>query len=203
MKLRKVGDEIKIPLDEAVKRHGEAHLAAQVAALRAQVEAGPPEPVSRPAGKKRAPSDRQRARDLISASHTVALEQLQKRVEAFDGVALVVGHLGYAEKERLRLEAQRADLANERELAVLRSQHPAEQWPALYKGEVETADMTARALAYQRDSIKRSALRLVGLEDGDITDAERIADVLMGLGIGDIVVKEIIDANSPTAAQVF
>lgn len=199
MKLRKIGDEIKIPIGAMVAKHGHAGIDVQVRERQAAVEAE----IAKVKDRKTAAAQRKAASEILESAQALAAENLAARVAGFGGLTLVVQHLGYAERERLRLDAQRNLIENERELANLRSEYSAEAWPDLHAGEVETAEATERLIRYQRGAIERSALRLEGADGGNVTDVPAIAGMMLGFGIGDMLIKEIIDANSPSAAQVF
>lgn len=204
MKLRKAGEKIEINIADMVRENGAALVAAQVRdaedrinAEHAAVAAPPNSPAARAAAKAAKDSSA-----MIRNAAIVAEDKIAKSAGRYDGVVLEVEHKGYAERQRIRIEAQRVELANDREIAGLKAEHDAEVWPELHAGKVETPDMLARSLGYMRSTLVDNVRKLSGVEP-ILTDPEAIADVLMGWGLADMTIMRIADANAPTAAQVF
>lgn len=187
MKLRKVGDDIPLKLDEVIKSYGKKRLENEAAVARQMV-----------AGEEQI--------EVINQALEQGLKDLEKKAKPFRGMVLEATHLGWAEAERWRLEAEALDLANAAELRDLKKAHTAAEWPELHEGKVAAPGGSKRMQGYMRSVLEAliSPGGLTGLEG--ITNEEQpdeLADIILGLGLGNVVVPALLDAQRPTAEQVF
>jgi hypothetical protein len=192
MKLRKIGDEIDIELAPLLRESGSKNLQASAA-------------VAKTERLKDAKTKAQikAVNELVTRSLAVALSSLEDKCKELEGAKLIVSHQGYAAREYMRMASERADFENDKELAETRAQYTKEQWPELFGQGFETPGMKDRAVAFMREALSKYAVRLELPGNDQVEGSGEVADLVIGLGLGDVAAQAAIKAQSPTVAQVF
>lgn len=193
MELRKIGDPVKLPFDRVIRSYGTKVLKNEAKAARAM-------PRTPEARKKLSDKEFEK---LITAAEAKAMSDLEVKIKKHAGMTLVATYMGWQEAERWRLEAERNDLLNAKDIRDLKKENTAEEWPELHADKVVAPEAHKRLQDYMRGVLSSIGTSIDGAKGHAPAKGEELAYAVLGMGLGNVMVPAVLDAQRPSAEQIF